>query len=204
MSEEIIMDDTKIQKESEDVIVEVEDSKDSSLIEVEETPVEVEASPKDNSDTELEDYSEGVRKRIKKLTEKFRKEERDKEESVRMTQQLLQENNNLKGRMKQLDSGYLSQYGAKVDAQLNSARRAYKEAYESGDSDAILKNSVQFAKSNIPGINLFYTKTALDYLFIHGMMEHVNPGYLRRMERRMKKDTDQTFYFPPSQTAVRF
>jgi len=75
---------------------------------------------------------------------------------------------------------------------------------KSGDPDAILKNSVQFAKSNIPGINLFYTKTALDYLFIHGMMEHVNPGYLRRMERRMKKDTDQTFYFPPSQTAVRF
>ena len=149
MSEEIIMDDTKIQKESEDVIVEVEDSKDSSLIEVEETPVEVEASPKDNSDTELEDYSEGVRKRIKKLTEKFRKEERDKEESVRMTQQLLQENNNLKGRMKQLDSGYLSQYGAKVDAQLNSARRAYKEAYESGDSDAVVNAQEALSRATI-------------------------------------------------------
>jgi hypothetical protein len=79
----------------------------------------------------------------------------------------------------------------------------YKSA-ASGDADALQRNVTKFVKGNVPGMNLFYTKTALDYLFVHGMMEHVSPGYLRRMEKRMKRDMDQTYYFPPSQSAVRF
>ena len=74
----------------------------------------------------------------------------------------------------------------------------------SGDVDAITKNATRFAISNTPGYNLFYTKTALDYLFIYGLMERANPGYLRRMERRMKPDMEQEFYFPPSRYANTF
>ena len=74
----------------------------------------------------------------------------------------------------------------------------------SGDMDQLTKNATKFAVSNTPGLNLFYTKAALDYLFIYGLMEKTNPGYLRRMERRMQKDSEQQFYFPPSREAVRF
>tara|TARA_R100001440_G_scaffold64105_1_gene84468 strand:- start:245 stop:2890 length:2646 start_codon:yes stop_codon:yes gene_type:complete len=74
----------------------------------------------------------------------------------------------------------------------------------SGDVDAITKNATRFAISNTPGYNLFYTKTALDYLFIYGLMEHSNPGYLRRMEKRMQRDMEQDFYFPPSRYANTF
>ena len=38
-------------------------------------------------------------------------------------------------------------------------------------------------------------------MFIYGLMEKSNPGYLKRMERRMKKDFDQQFYLPPSRFA---
>lgn len=78
------------------------------------------------------------------------------------------------------------------------------EAVETGDTDPLVKNATRFAVSNTPGLNLFYTKTALDYLFIYGLMEKTNPGYLRRMERRMEKDMEQEFYFPPSQYAQKF
>jgi hypothetical protein len=74
----------------------------------------------------------------------------------------------------------------------------------SGDVDAITRNATRFAISNTPGYNLFYTKTALDYLFIYGLMEHSNPGYLRRMEKRMQRDMEQDFYFPPSRYANTF
>ena len=74
----------------------------------------------------------------------------------------------------------------------------------SGDVEAITRNATRFAVSNTPGYNLFYTKTALDYLFIYGLMERANPGYLRRMERRMKRDMEQEFYFPPSRYANTF
>lgn len=73
-----------------------------------------------------------------------------------------------------------------------------------GDTDAITRDASKFLVSNTPGLNLFYTKAALDYLFIYGLMEHTNPGYLRRMERRMRKDLDQEYFLPPSQSAVQF
>ena len=47
-----------------------------------------------------------VNNAIKKLTEKYRNEERDREEAVRMAQQLLTENTQLKSRMQNLDKGY--------------------------------------------------------------------------------------------------
>lgn len=55
-----------------------------------------------------------------------------------------------------------------------------------------------FAKNRMPFINLFYTRAALDYLIFYQMQESMNPGYLRRMERRVEKENNQTFIIPPS------
>lgn len=60
----------------------------------------------------------------------------------------------------------------------------------------------RFVSSNTPFLNLFYTKAAMDYLFLYQLQEATNPGYLRRMERRMKRENNQEFFLPPSQ-AVR-
>jgi len=94
---------------------------------------------KESADNELESYSKGVQSRIKKLTEKYRQEERDKGEAVRLSQQLLEENNKLKGRVKALDTGYLSEYGTRLQSQTDTAKRVYKEAYEAGDTDKMLE-----------------------------------------------------------------
>ncbi len=97
-------------------------------------------------DDELENYGEKVQKRIKKLTERYRNEQRDREEAVRMAQKLLDENNKLKGRVQQLDSGYLNEYGNRLSTQEEAAKRAYKQAYEAGDSDAMLAAQEQIAQ----------------------------------------------------------
>lgn len=99
------------------------------------------------SEDELGEYSKNVQSRIKRLTEKYRKEERDREEAVRFSQQLLEENKKLKGRMQQLDTGYLSEYGTRLQTQTESAKRAYKEAYEAGDPDRM--SDAQMAMSNL-------------------------------------------------------
>ena len=49
-------------------------------------------------------------------------------------------------------------------------------------------------KGNIPFANLFYTKEAMNYLVWYQLQETINPGYLRRMERRAKNQNDQTFW----------
>jgi hypothetical protein len=70
-----------------------------------------------------------------------------------------------------------------------------------GEDGAAL--SVRSMINNMPFINLFYTRAAMEYLFIYGVLEHNSPGYLRRMERRLEKDTGQEYFFPPSQYATR-
>ena len=98
-------------------------------------------------DEELDSYSKGVQSRIKKLTEKYRQEERDKAEALRVSQELLEENKKLKSRMQALDTGYLSEYGTRLQSQTEAAKRAYKEAYDAGDSDKMIE--AQQALSNI-------------------------------------------------------
>ena len=108
-----------------------------------ESKVQVAAEPSD----ELDSYSKGVQTRIKKLTERYRQEERDKSEAVRLSQQLLDENNKLKTRVRALDTGYLSEYGSRLQSQTDGAKRIYKEAHEAGDTDKMLE--AQQALSNI-------------------------------------------------------
>lgn len=106
------------------------------------------AANDDDDESELETYSKGVQKRISRLTEKFRKEERDREEAVRVAQTLLQEKQQLEGRLKQLDSGYLQEYGARIEAQITSARRNYKDAYEAGDTDRMIEAQEALARAS--------------------------------------------------------
>tara|TARA_R110001606_G_scaffold279989_1_gene428527 strand:- start:69 stop:2534 length:2466 start_codon:yes stop_codon:yes gene_type:complete len=66
-----------------------------------------------------------------------------------------------------------------------------------GDED-LRGDAVRLLKGNIPFANLFYTKEAMNYLVWYQLQESINPGYLRRMERRAKTQNDQTYWLPPS------
>ena len=66
-----------------------------------------------------------------------------------------------------------------------------------GDPSAA--RALNFLISNTPGQNLFYARTALDYLFLYRLQEMVNPGVLKRRERRLKKEKGQEYFIPPSE-----
>tara|TARA_R110000764_G_scaffold237379_1_gene333478 strand:- start:68 stop:970 length:903 start_codon:yes stop_codon:yes gene_type:complete len=131
-----------IDDEDQEIVIEQENEEGSE----EGESSEVSAASEEGSD-ELETYSKGVQKRISRLTEKYRKEERDREEAVRVAQQLLQEKQQLEGRLKQLDSGYLNEYGARIEAQVTQARRNYKDAYDSGDTDKMIEAQESIARA---------------------------------------------------------
>ena len=135
-------EDTAIIKEDEgqEVVVE-EDAPAQQEMPLESSTSEIiveKEDPKGSAD-ELDTYSKNVQTRIKKLTEKYRQEERDKGEALRVSQQLLEENQKLKTRVNALDSGYLNEYGTRLQSQSEMAKRAYKEAHEAGDSDALVE-----------------------------------------------------------------
>lgn len=67
-----------------------------------------------------------------------------------------------------------------------------------GGEDDLGGDAIRLLKSNIPFANLFYTKQAMDYLIWYQLQEATNPGYLRRMERRIERENNTEFWLPPS------
>lgn len=129
--------------QEENDLVEVELDEPKAQVPQEPAP---QSEPDDDGD-DLQAYSKNVQNRIRKLTERMRKEERDRQEATRLAEQLMQENQQLKSRVQKLDDGYLQEYGARLNTQLENARRAYKMAVEANDPDAMLK--AQEALSNL-------------------------------------------------------
>jgi len=68
---------------------------------------------------------------------------------------------------------------------------------EGGEED-LRGDVLRLAKSNVPFANLFYVKGAFDYLLWYQMQEMLNPGYLKRMERRVERENNQQYWLPPS------
>jgi hypothetical protein len=95
--------------------------------------------PAAESENELDNYSKNVQKRIKKLTEKYRQEERDREEAVRLAQTLREENEKLKLQMTTSQQAHLTEYGARLENQLDLYKKAYKDAHDRGDADALFE-----------------------------------------------------------------
>ena len=131
------------EEQEPEIIVETEEEAQG---EPQEAPEKVEEPAQESSESELDSYSKGVQSRIKKLTEKYRQEERDKAEAVRLSQQLIEENKKLKTRVQSLDSGYLNEYGNRLESQTQSAKQLYREAHESGDADKMLEASELLSK----------------------------------------------------------
>ena len=71
----------------------------------------------------------------------------------------------------------------------------------SGEGGKAGKAAYRTINANIPFLNLFYIKAAFDYLIGFQIMETMNPGVLKRVEKRMKKDYNQEYLFtkPSSQ-----
>ena len=90
------------------------------------------------SNEELEEYSSNVKGRINDLTKRFREEERQKQTAIEFAENVRKENENLKTRLDNLDKGYMEQFEGRVDSQLDSAKKALKEAHEVGDVDKIV------------------------------------------------------------------
>jgi hypothetical protein len=99
----------------------------------------------DPTDDEIENYTQGAQARIKQLTharhdERRAKEaaQRERQELERMAQAIIDENRRLKEYVNSGQATYAETLQAKAEAEMEMARRKYKEAQESYDSDAML------------------------------------------------------------------
>ena len=115
----------------------------------EEKPQETSEEKPEKKDEELNEYSKNVQKRINQITDRYRKEQRDKEEAVRLAETLKSENEKLQTQISNLDKGYITEYGTRIESQLASASEALKKALEVNDAEAIVKANQAIAKATI-------------------------------------------------------
>ena len=96
----------------------------------------VSASTEDSDDDEHLDYSKNVQKRIDKLTRKAREAERQQEAAISFARNMQTENQALKGRVQNLDEGYVNEYGDRIASQTESLEKELETAIATSDTAA--------------------------------------------------------------------
>ena len=103
-----------------------------------------EETPKQES--ELDEYSEGVKKRIAKLTKRMRESERQRDEATKYAQSVLREQKSLKERLSKLDTGYVSEMESRITSSLEAAKSKLKQAREDGSIETEIEAQKEIAK----------------------------------------------------------
>ncbi len=138
------------QKQAE-LDLEVEPRQESVEIEVDEKGNAQEAT----SDVEVEQVNEQEqtvsesKKRIDRLTKKMREAERREQAAIDYAKKIKAEADSLKGRLKTLDQGYVTEYSQRVDSELASAEASLRQAMNSGDTDATIQAQKKLSELSV-------------------------------------------------------
>jgi hypothetical protein len=152
-------DDIQVEIEGDPEIEIVDDTPepDRNRAPMKEPPAEV-------TDEELEQYSEGVKKRIQHFSKGYHEERRakeaalrEREEALKVTQALLEENKRLQGTVGQGQQVMVEQAKKVAQTELDEAKRKLKEAHEAFDTDAIIEaqEALTTAKMRLERVNSF-------------------------------------------------
>ena len=139
----------------EEIEVEQVPAEDKSFENERETKLEKKAEP-----DELKEYSEGVQKRIAKLTRKMREAERQREEAIAFAEATNKQKSELEGRLSKLDKSYTSEFESRVKTNMAAAKLALKNAIESQNVEAQVAAQEQIANLTMDGARLNAMKVA--------------------------------------------
>ena len=109
--------------------------------EAEEKPVE---EPKEQKE-ELTEYSDGVQKRIAKLTRKMREAERQKEEAIEYAKTVYESANQIKQKYETLDQNYNKEFEDRVKSSMQNAQAKLRDAISAGDVEAQVTAQTEIA-----------------------------------------------------------
>jgi len=140
------LDDVKVTNEDdqtdEQIIIDVEDNTPAE--DRNKPPMEEKAKEELYND-ELEDYSTKVKKKLiqmKRLAHEERREKdnaiREQQEAINFAQKMMQENQRLKSNLNNSEKNVLATVQKAVAMEMEAAKRAYREAYDSGDTDKVM------------------------------------------------------------------
>jgi hypothetical protein len=160
------MAEFKFPDEKDDIKVTTEDDQtdEQIIIDVEDnTPEEDRNKPplpekvkEELYNDELEDYSTKVKKKLiqmKKLAHDERREKenalREQQEAISFAQLVMEENKRLKSNLNNSEKNVLATVQKAVEMEMNEAKRAYREAYDSGDTDKVMEAQERLTQATL-------------------------------------------------------
>ena len=139
------------QEQEIDLDAEPQQEEPQQEIKVEEAEPEVEEKEeKENKEEkekkeELNEYSDGVQKRIAKLTRKMREAERQKEEAIQYAKTVYESANQIKQRYQTLDESYNKEFEDRIKSSMQNSQAKLREAITAGDIDAQVAAQTEIA-----------------------------------------------------------
>ena len=119
--------------------VDIEETKDESVVETEAPKQETETVEQETTkqeDGKLEEYSKGVQARIAKLTRKMREAERREQAAIEYARGVEESRKELESKFKKTDSDYIKKFETTISSGLEAAQKELAAAIESGDAQA--------------------------------------------------------------------
>ena len=124
---------TKDDNQPETNIEDSSSSDDANAKSDEPTDVQDEKTESKDKKKELEEYSDGVKRRIAKLTKKMREAERREEAATIYAKSVLAEKEKLNSRLAKLDTGFVSEKESRIKSGMEAAVAKLAKAREDGD-----------------------------------------------------------------------
>ena len=115
----------------------------------EEAPKElIQEAPKEEApkEKEIDEYGEGVKKRIAKLTKRMRESERQRDEATRYARTVMGDKKSLEERLTKLDTGYVSEMESRITSGLEAAKGKLTTAREAGNINEEVDAQKEIAK----------------------------------------------------------
>jgi hypothetical protein len=127
-------------------------------IEAVEAPAEeekpAEETPAEEHKEELSDYSEGVQKRIAKLTRKMREAERQKEEAITFAKTQKESAERLKKRYSSLDADYNKEFEKRVTTNIDAVKTKLAQAINAGDIEKQVEAQTELSQLTMDATRL--------------------------------------------------
>jgi hypothetical protein len=146
-----VEEDAPVAEEKAETLPEKKDEEDRTIV-----------REKSEESEEHENYSKDVQKRINQLTAKRKQALEEAEAAFNFAQQQKNENEQLKQQLSQLNQGYTSEFGNRIESQTAQAKKLYKEAFDAGDAEKMSEASDLMAKLAIENERLRIQKARVD------------------------------------------
>jgi hypothetical protein len=178
--------------QEENILVDIDDAseKREDVVEAQQDNTERTDVRNEDQEEELETYSENVQKRINQLTAKRKQALEEADAAFKYAEDQKNKNEELQKRLEQLNTGYTSEFGTRIEAQTAQAKKLYKEAFDAGDAEKMSDASDLMAKLAIENERLRIQKIRTEQTTTARANEGSNKAQERQTTPQRQEDLD--------------